>query len=132
MHTLPITRTLSNGITETKIVSYQLEHEKISVLFNNLINNDVKEILKQRNDDLFRFFFPEDSVPKNFLSIIISYDDYKYHRPTILFNGSDFPEEKEIIKEIKTKVNECQSKLDVIWNDFLNQHNITYSFFETF
>lgn len=46
MHTLPITRTLSNGITETKIVSYQLEHEKINVLFNNLINNDVKEILK--------------------------------------------------------------------------------------
>ena len=44
MYTLPITRTLSNGVTEIKNVSYENEHEEINQLFNNLINNDIKEI----------------------------------------------------------------------------------------
>ena len=116
----------------TKNVSYENEHEEINQLFNNLINNDIKEILNTKNEQLYNFFFSEDNESKNFLHIIISYDDYKYHRPTILFNGSDFPEEKELIDEIKNKIVECQRKFDTIWNDFLSKHNITYSFFETF
>lgn len=126
MFTFEVVKVLSNKTVEVKRVNYDEEQKAISDLFHNqLIDKDIREIIELHNKDLALKYFPEDDSTSEYISIIISYDNFNMLRPTILFTGSDFPNETEIIKAIKIKVAEYQKVFDEIWKGFLTKNEIT-------
>lgn len=125
MHEIQILKTFSNGVTIPITISYEKEQKLIQNIFiNDLINTDIKEIIKTYSDDIYTKYFPEDEPKKKYLSIIISYNVYNYHRPSIFFDSSDFTNNNDLIESINTKIGEYQIKLDEIWRNFLNTNNI--------
>lgn len=125
-NSVKISRKLSNGKTEIKIISCDKETQEISdLLYKDLINTDIKEILKLNNNDLYLEFFTEEGKNKKLIDIVVHYNELNFYRPVIAFSGSDFNSDEKLKKVVIDKVKEYQNKFDKIWSDFLTRHNIT-------